>query len=62
MASECQAIQEALSEHRGEMTRLGVAERQHVDSCPGCSEVAAAELALGADIPRGCRTGRPLGR
>jgi hypothetical protein len=47
VASECQAIQEALSEHRGEMTRLGVAERQHVDSCPGCSEVAAAELALG---------------
>ncbi len=47
MASECQAIQEALSEYRGEVVRLGPAERQHVDACPGCSEVAAAEMALG---------------
>ena len=47
MASECQAIQETLSEFRGEVVRLGAAERQHVDACPGCSEVAAAERALG---------------
>jgi hypothetical protein len=47
VASECQAIQEALSEYRGEVVRLGAAERQHVDACPGCSEVAAAEKALG---------------
>ena len=47
MASECLTIQEALSEHRGEVARLSAAERQHVESCPGCSEVAAAEMALG---------------
>lgn len=47
MASECQAIQEALSEHRGELSSLGAIERRHVDACPGCSEVAAAEMALG---------------
>ncbi len=47
VASECQTIQEALSEYRGEVVRLGATERQHVDACPGCSEVAAAEMALG---------------
>ena len=47
MASECQAIQEALAEHHGEVVRLGEAERRHIDSCPGCSEVAAAERTLG---------------
>lgn len=47
VASECQAIQEALSEYRGEVVRLGAAERQHVEACPSCSEVAAAEMALG---------------
>ncbi len=47
VASECQTIQEALSEYRGEVVRLGAAQRQHVDACPGCSEVAAAEKALG---------------
>jgi hypothetical protein len=47
VASECQTIQEALSENRGEVVRLGAAERQHVDACPACAEVAAAERALG---------------
>ncbi len=47
MASECQIIQEALTENRGEVVRLGAAERRHVDACPGCAEVAAAERALG---------------
>jgi hypothetical protein len=47
VASECQAIQEALSEYRGEVVRLSAAERQHIGACPGCSEVAAAEKALG---------------
>ena len=47
VASECLTIQEALSEHRGEVARLNAAERQHVESCPACSEVAAAEMALG---------------
>lgn len=47
VASECQTIQEALSENRGEVVRLGDAERRHVDACPGCAEVAAAERALG---------------
>lgn len=47
MASECQAIQEALCENRGDVTRLDAAGRQHLEMCPGCSEVAAAEMALG---------------
>jgi hypothetical protein len=47
VASECQTIQEALAEYRGEVVRLGAAERRHVESCADCSEVAAAERALG---------------
>jgi len=47
VASECQTIQEALSENRGEVVRLSAAERRHVDACPACAEVAAAERALG---------------
>lgn len=47
MASECQAIQEALAEHRGEVARLDAVHQRHVDACAGCSEVAAAERALG---------------
>ena len=47
MSSECQTIQEALAEQRGEVVRLGEAEQRHIHSCPGCTEVAAAERALG---------------
>lgn len=48
MATECQLIQEALAEHRGEVGRLDDVSRRHLDSCPECCEVAAAERALGA--------------
>ena len=46
MATECQLIQEALAEHRGEVGRLDDVSRRHLDSCPECCEVAAAERAL----------------
>ena len=45
--AECQAIQEILGEHGGELDRLDPAESRHVEVCPDCREVAAAERALG---------------
>jgi predicted anti-sigma-YlaC factor YlaD len=47
VASECQTIQEVLTEHGGELDRLDRAESQHLEVCPDCREVAAAEKALG---------------
>lgn len=47
MAPSCEAIQEALVEVGGEANRLSEEERRHVEHCPQCSEVAAAENALG---------------
>jgi hypothetical protein len=46
LATECLAIQESLTELRGEVRALAPAARAHVDACPECREVAAAELAL----------------
>jgi hypothetical protein len=46
LATECQAIQESLTELRGELGALAPGARAHVDACPECREVAAAELAL----------------
>jgi hypothetical protein len=46
VVTDCQEIQEMLTEHFGEVDRLDGTVRQHVDSCPGCREVAAAEYAL----------------
>ncbi|MCU0234052.1 MAG: hypothetical protein MUE90_08500 [Thermoanaerobaculales bacterium] len=46
LATECQAIQESLTELRGEVRALAPAARAHVDACPECREAAAAELAL----------------
>ena len=47
LATDCQAIQEILTEYRGEIDRLDETPRQHLELCPGCREVAAAERALG---------------
>lgn len=47
MATNCEAIQELLTEHHGETERLSKEERRHVELCPQCSEVAAGENALG---------------
>lgn len=47
MAKSCEAIQELLTEHFGEMGRLSEEDRRHLDLCPQCCEVAAAENALG---------------
>ena len=46
MTTDCQEIQEILTEHHGEIGRLDGAVGQHVESCPGCREIAAAEFAL----------------
>ncbi len=47
MATNCEAIQELLAEHLGETERLSGEERRHLELCPQCCEVAAAENALG---------------
>ncbi len=47
MATDCQTIQEILAEHGGDLERLDGAESQHLELCPDCREVAAAERALG---------------
>lgn len=47
MATNCEAIQELLTEDSGGTSRLSEEERRHLDLCPQCCEVAAAESALG---------------
>ena len=47
MATDCLAIQEILTEHRGETDRLDGVNRHHLEVCPACREVAAAERTLG---------------
>jgi hypothetical protein len=47
VAADCQTIQEILTEHGGRLEGLGGAESQHLEVCPDCREVAAAERALG---------------
>ncbi len=47
LAAECQTIQEILTEHGGELDRLDRAASGHLEVCPDCREVAAAERALG---------------
>ena len=46
VATECQAIQEALTENGGTLDRLDAAASAHLEVCPECREVAAAESAL----------------
>ena len=52
MATNCQAIQEILTEHGGRLDRLEQAESRHFEVCPDCREVAAAERALGVLFAR----------
>ena len=47
MAIRCDAIHEHLAEVLGETERISDAERRHLECCPQCCEVAAAEGALG---------------
>lgn len=47
MATNCEAIQEKLAELRGEVELLSEPECRHLEHCPQCSEIAAAENALG---------------
>ena len=47
MATSCERVQELLAEHLGEMAPLSDEERRHLELCPQCCEVAAAENALG---------------
>jgi predicted anti-sigma-YlaC factor YlaD len=47
VATDCQATQEMLTELGGEIERLDRVAQSHLEVCPGCREVAAAELALG---------------
>jgi hypothetical protein len=47
MVARCEAVQELLAEYRGETNRLSDEERRHLEHCPQCCEIAAAENALG---------------
>jgi len=47
LATDCLTIQEILTEYRGETGRLEGADLHHLEVCPACREVAAAERALG---------------
>jgi len=47
VATSCEAIQELLTEYGGEAEWLSEEERRHLELCPQCCEVAAAENALG---------------
>ena len=47
VATDCQTIQEILTENGGGLERLDGAGSQHLEVCPDCREVAAAERALG---------------
>jgi len=47
VAPSCEAVQELLAEIAGETERLSEEDRRHLEHCPECSEVAAAEHALG---------------
>ncbi len=47
VATDCQTIQEMLTENGGGLEHLDGAESRHLEVCPGCREVAAAEKALG---------------
>ena len=47
VATDCQTIQEVLTEHGGGLERLDEKESRHLEVCPDCREVAAAERALG---------------
>ena len=47
VAFDCQAIQETLTEHGGEVSLLGEVAQRHVETCPDCCEIAASEKALG---------------
>jgi hypothetical protein len=46
VSTDCQTIQEVLTERGGVVDHLDPAQREHVSACPQCGEVAAAELAL----------------
>ena len=52
MATSCEVIQEQLAEYLGETQRLSEEERRHLERCPQCCEVAAAEAALGLIFAR----------
>ncbi len=45
--AQCEAVQELLAEYLGETNRLSDEERRHLEHCPQCCEIAAAENALG---------------
>jgi hypothetical protein len=48
VATSCEAIQERLVEVGGAGERLSEDQRRHLERCPECTELAAAERALGS--------------
>jgi predicted anti-sigma-YlaC factor YlaD len=60
VATDCQTIQEILTESGGGLERLDGAESQHLEVCPDCREVAAAERALGLLFARAIPPADPV--
>lgn len=60
MATDCQTIQEMLTENGGGLERLDGAESRHLEVCPDCREVAAAEMALGLLFAKAIPPADPL--
>jgi predicted anti-sigma-YlaC factor YlaD len=60
VATDCQTIQEILTENGGGLERLDGAESQHLEVCPDCREVAAAERALGLLFARAIPPADPV--
>jgi predicted anti-sigma-YlaC factor YlaD len=60
VATDCQAIQETLTELGGRLDRLDQADSQHLEVCADCREVAAAEKALGLLFSRAVPPADPV--
>jgi hypothetical protein len=60
VATDCQHIQETLTEHGGGLDRLDETQSRHLEVCPDCREAAAAERALGLLFARAIPPADPV--
>ena len=60
VATDCQQIQETLTEYGGGLDRLDETQSRHLEVCPDCREVTAAERALGLLFARAIPPADPV--
>jgi predicted anti-sigma-YlaC factor YlaD len=60
VATDCQHIQETLTEYGGGLDRLDETQSRHLEVCPDCREAAAAERALGLLFARAIPPADPV--